>query len=206
MTTPNAPRTRPQQFAFLREQVAGPLKWRRLCLSLARQAPRLPAIYPSARAAMLATPKDRRYPLAEARRGMVAYFSDPNDSNTADHIVTLAGWDGKQRDLDDLLTFTNDAKRSGGVDVVRASFFPQHWGDPFVFATDWLNGYDLPGYDDDAKPTPAPGRETLGANYDHAIEDLRREMRKQRAAGNTTLVNMLAKDLAHMKRAAARFA
>ena len=206
MSTPNAPRTRAEQFAFLRNAQAGPLVWKRLCLSLARQAPNLPAIYPSARSAMLATPKDRRYPLTEARRGMVAYFADPNDSNTADHIVTLAGWEGKARtDLDDLLTYTNDAKRTGGVDVVRASFFPANWGDPFIFATDWLNGYDLPGYDDDV-PKPAPGRETLGGNYAHAIEDVRRALRYHRAAGNTRLVALLADDLRRMKAKAAQYA
>jgi hypothetical protein len=221
VSTPNAPRSRPEQFAFLREQIAGPLKWKGLCLSLARQAPGLPAIYPSALSAQHATPQARRYPLAEARRGMVAYFDDPDDSNPFGHIVTVAGWDGEGRDLDDLITVSNDAKRTGGVDVVRASFFPAHWGDSFVFATDWLNGYDLPGYDAD-KPTPAkpaPGRETIGDNLDHAIRDIRREVRRHRglreralAAGDRTKavrlgrrVRALSRDLAELVETRKRF-
>lgn len=219
--TPNAPRTRPQQFGFLRAAHKGPLVWKALCLSLARQAPGLPAIYLSAKAAMDATPKARRYPLAKARRAMVAYFDDPTDSNPFAHIVTIAGWDGctacwdgspdddpahqHTGDLNDLLVWSNDAKRTGGVDLVRASFFPTHWGDPFKFATDWLNGYDLPGYDPDAKPTPAPGRETLGKNYDHAIADVRRAIRVHRRAGHTRVVAALAKDLARMKATRAKF-
>lgn len=205
MSTPNAPRTREEQFSFLREQIAGPAKWRALCLSLARQAPGLPAIYPSAKAAMDATPTARRHPLAQAKRGMVAYFDDPNDSNPFAHIVTVSGWDGSGRTLDDLLVVSNDAKRTGGVDVVRASFFPAHWGDPFKFATDWLNGYDLPGYDVDAKPTPAPGRETIGKNLDHAIADLRRAIRAHRAAGHKAAVKALSADLAELMETRKRF-
>lgn len=195
MTTPNAPATRAEQFQFLRDQIAGPLKWKALCLSLARQAPGLPAIYPSALAAQHATPASRRYPLARARRGMVAYFDDPNDSNRFGHIVTVAGWDGKGRTLGDLIVVSNDAKRTGGVDVVRGSFFPEHWGDAFVFATDWLNGYDLPGYDADAVPKPAPGRETIGKNLDHAIADIRRAVRAHRKAGHRARAAALLVDL-----------
>jgi hypothetical protein len=88
---------------------------------------------------------------------------------------------------------------------VRASFFPTHWGDPFKFATDWLNGYDLPGYDVDAKPTPAPGRETIGKNLDHAIGDIRRAIRNHRAAGHRAVVKALSADLAALMETRKRF-
>lgn len=233
MTTPNAPASRAAQFQFLRAAHKGPEVWRALCLALARKAPGLPAIYPSARAAMEATPTARRFSLARARRGMVAYFSDPNDSNPFDHIVTIAGWDGCDAcwdgspdddpahqhtgDLNDLMVWSNDAKRTGGVDLVRGSFFPTHWGDPFRFAADWLNGYDLPGYDRDAKP--APGRETIGSNLDHAIADVRRMIRNHRAAaekarkagkvnkarGHRSIVKALSKDLGELRETRKRF-
>lgn len=155
MTLPDAPSTRAEQFAFLRKAHDGPNVWRALCLSLARQAPGLPAVNPSARAAAEATPKAHRVPkVADLRRGMVAYFDDPNDSNTFGHIVTVAGWAGKGRTLNDLLVWSNDAARSGGVDMVRGSFFPTHWGDDFQFGAISLNGYMLPGY---GTPAPSPG-------------------------------------------------
>lgn len=179
--TPNAPRTQAEQFAFLRAAHDGPLVWRRLCQSLARQAPGLPAVYPSALSAAMATPESRRvYDVADLRRGMVAFFDDPNDSNPHAHVATVAGWATGARTLDALATWTNDARRTGGVDLVRASFYPDQWGDKFLFGATWLNGYDLPRYDSDA-PTPDPKRPTIGANLDHAIADLRRAVRHHRA-------------------------
>lgn len=224
MSTPNAPATRHDQFQFLRDAHHGPLTWHALCLSLARKAPGLPPVYPSARAAMEATPRKRRHPLIKATRGMVAYFSDPNDSNPYDHITTVAMWDGCRAclshddavfyddsahkhsgDLSDLLVWSNDAVRDGGVDMVRASFFPTTWGDPFTFASDWLNGFDLPGYDID-KPILAPDRgPTLGANFDHAIADVRRALRYHREKGHKAIVAALARDLARMKAHRATF-
>ena len=221
MSTPNAPRTRAQQFGFLRVAHHGPLTWHALCLSLARQAPGLPGVYPSARAAMDATPAKRRHPLIKATRGMVGYFSDPNDSNPFDHVATVAGWDGcdpcwngapdddpahdHSGDLHDLFFWSNDIIRDGGVDLVRGDRFPDAWGDPFRFASDWLNGYDLPRYDVD-KPTLAHGRGgTLGENYRHAIADVRKALRYHREHNHPKVVAVLADDLARMKAHAAKF-
>lgn len=204
MSTPTSPRTREQQFAFLRDAHDGPPNWRALCLSLARQAAGLPAVYPSARAAMEATPSTYRRTLAQAERGMVAYFADPTDGNPYDHIVTVAGWAQGPRTLDNLLVWSNDAARSGGVDLVRASFFPSRWGDPFAFATPWLNGYLLPGFGAGSAPEepakPDPNRPTLGANYAAAIEDVTRALRRHRKAGHLQLAARLERDLERMHR------
>lgn len=204
---PDAPRTRAQQFAFLRAAHTGPLQWKALCLSLARQAPGLPAIYPSALAAQVATPKANRVPdVGDLRRGMVAYFDDPSDSNKFGHIATVAGWDQGRvtGDLADLLVWSNDAARTGGVDLVRASFFPARWGDGFVFGATCLNGYDLPGYDDDV-PTPQPGRGSIGPNLDYAIRDIERAYEWQKAAGHAVRAAALARDLAELRQTRKRF-
>lgn len=202
---PNAPRTRQQQFQFLRDAHAGPDVWKRLCLSLARQAPGLPAVFPTANAAAHGTPQANRVTkVADLRRGMVAYFGKPGDANPADHIVTVAGWrDPKaKRDLDNLLTWTNDAVDPGSVDLVRASFFPEKWDAPFMWGATSLNGFDLPGYDT-GRPKPSPA--SVGPAFQAAMQELRKEIRKQRRLGHTGLVNALVKDLEEMKETRRRF-
>lgn len=201
---PDSPRTRAEQMAFLRDAHKGPLVWRRLCQSLTRQAPGLPAVYGSARAALLAMPTTYRVThIEDLRRGMSLGFGTPTDDNPFDHIVTVAGWDKEPSDnLDDLFTWTNDALRPGGVDLVRASFFPEHWGDPFMWGGTSLNGYDLPGYQ---RPKPTPPPVTVGARLDHAIADLRKAIRHHRAAGHPAIVNALVRDLRELKETRARF-
>lgn len=230
MTGQPAPHTRREQFQFLRDAHHGPLVWKGLCLSLARQAPGLPAVYPSALAAAHATPEaDRVYRVRDLRRGMVAYFDNPTDSNPYAHIVTVAGWEGcplcfngKAADdlehedphhtgqLADLLVWTNDAARTGGVDLVHASFFPGTslgWGDPFLFGATSLNGYTLPGY---GTPTQKPA--TLGEAFDQAIAQVRKAIRHHRrrqgedpTPRRAALIRALTVDLAEMKETRKRF-
>lgn len=195
---PDAPATRAEQFQFLRDAHDGPPVWGALCLSLARQAPQLPPVYPSARAAADAVPVSQRITRVGAlRRGMVAFFGSPTDSNPYDHVVTVAGWatPDPTDSLDDLLVWTNDALRPGGVDLVRASFFPEHWGDPLMFGSTSVNGYDLPGYDHGEARTPGH----IGVRLDAAMRSIRRAIAHHRAHGHRRIVAALTRDLAELR-------
>lgn len=192
--------TTSQAAKFLRDAHNGPPVWRNLCLRLQREARGLPAIYPSALAAQNATPEeDRVYRAKDLKRGMVAYFDDINDSNPYGHIVFVIGSD-KQGEL---ICWTNDALRTGGVDVVRMDWFQQHWGDVFQFGATSLNGYDLPEFDE--PPKPKPGRGTLGANFAHAIADVEKALSIHERKGHDAIVRVLKRDLARMQKHAARF-
>lgn len=194
---PDAPRPTNQTADFLKAAHRGPLTWRAMCLSLQRQARGLPAIYPSALSAAVATPESERvYEVAALRRGMVAYSDDPNDSNPYGHIYFIAGWDGPKTNPANCWTWTNDMARSGGVDLVRLSTYRANWGDNFQFGATWLNGYNFAEFD--KPPTPDPQRATLGGNYEHAIEDVKKALRFHEKKGHTGLVKGLRKDLDRM--------
>jgi hypothetical protein len=206
-TIPPAPRTREQQFTFLRDAHNGPEVWERACLSLARQAPGLPGGIPSAHAAALLTPTAHRiHDVSRIRRGMVIYFANFHDDNPEDHVVTAAGWhQGQVTDsLADVLAWSNDIVRTGGVDLVRASRFPDDWNAPFWFAAISLNGFMLPGYKD-PRATPDSPPPTIGHNLDDAIDAVRRAIRAQRAAGHPRRADALARDLAELKQTRAKY-
>lgn len=204
---PHAPHTRQEQFQFLRDAHAGPDVWRRLCLSLARQAAGLPVVAPSAAAAAAMTPKHLRITdLSKVTRGMVAYWGTPTDDNPSDHITTVTGWDDNGgRTLDDMLNWTNDAKAPGSVDLVRGSFFPARWGDPFMFASPVLGGFWLPGFGPQEpveKPRPVP---SIGPLLDQAMAALRKEIRLHREAGHPIRVKALTEDLRELRETRRRF-
>jgi len=193
---------------LIRQHQTGSRSWRAMCLSLQRQARGLPAVYPSALTAAKATPeKHRVYKVADLRRGMIAYSDDPNDGNPYGHIYFIAGWkEGSDRtDPADCLTWSNDVVHSGGVDLVPLSFYRSRWGDGFQFGATWLNGYELPEFNQPAgktsraKPKPAPGRATLGDNYAAAIEDVEKALRHHRKANHPRLVKALERDLRRMR-------
>lgn len=198
----HSPANRAQQFAFLRDAHEGPDVWRGLCQSLARQAARLPAVAPSAAAAAAMTPARLRvHDIADVRRGMVAFWGTPHDDNPFDHVTTVAGFDGPHT-LDAMLNWTNDAVEAGSVDLVRGSFFPDRWGDPFMFAAPVLNGFWLPGYG------PEPDAPGIGPNLDAAIAAqregiaaVRKAIRHHRAAKHPKRVAALADNLAEMREA-----
>lgn len=181
--------------AFLRQQhTSGSTAWYQLCQSLARQARGLPAVYPSALASQEATPREHRYyDLDKVKRGMVMYFDDPNDSNPYGHIVTAAT---TLRDDGSILTWTNDARGRGRVDLVRHTFFPQYWGDKFQFAATWLNGYDL------TFPEPKPTK-PLGKKGQERIKDTIQELEgmieRHERQNHTRLVRALKRDVRHLK-------
>lgn len=118
-----------------------------MCLKICRTARNLPGVYASAVEAQRATPaKHRITDLTGVRPGMVMYFDDPRDGNPFGHIVTVASVKaGGAKTLSDIAVWTNSVSK-GRVVKVTADHFPQHWGDGFVFASDWLNDsvLDLP--------------------------------------------------------------
>lgn len=187
-----APRNANEAAKFLREQHDGTRDWTRLCLKLQREARGLPAVFPSALSAALATPKAERVTnIKDLRRGMVAYSDDPRDSNVFAHVYYIAGWHD-----DRLLTWTNDAIRTGGVDVVPIDFYQKEWGDRFMFGATWLNGFDF----SDFNAPPVETRGKLGDNYRHAIEDIEKVLRYHKDAGHVLLANKLQKDLDKMNK------
>lgn len=129
---------------WLREQhTSGASQWYQQCLRLTRTARNIDALYPTAISAQHATPeKYRVYRKINVKRGMVAFFDDPNDSNPFGHVATVQGRhpDGS------LYCWSNDII-PGKVSLVPLNFFPAHWGDNFQFAATWLNGVvlDMPG-------------------------------------------------------------
>lgn len=200
-----APRNGPEARAFLlRQHQIGATNWRGLCLSLQRQARGLPAVYPSAISAAMATPESERvHKVRDLRAGMVAYSDDPNDSNRYGHIYFIIGWKNPKNrsDASTCLTWTND-RRPGRVDVVPLTFFKNSWGDGFQFGATWLNGYDFSDFN--AKPKTDRGPQ-LGNAYDHAIEDLRKVIRRHRSKGHDRLVKLLERDLQRMLNRRKRF-
>jgi len=180
-------RTTDETMAFFRgEAASGTTKWRGLCLMLQRIARDIGPMFPSAISSAHATPEEFRvYDLGDVKRGMVAYFDDPNDSNPYGHIVGVAG-----RNKDgELLTWTNDAAGPGKVSLVRASFFPNYWGDHFLFAATWLNGVPL----DMKQPVKQP---KLGVRIKHAIADLDKAIAYHKQHDHPVLVKALKRDRA----------
>lgn len=135
-----------------------------MCLKVCRTSRDVGSKYLTAAECRDATPKEfRHYKVRDLRKGMKLYFGDPNDSNTADHIVTMIGrvkgfdWD----DLNDVLVETNSVK-SGELVVVRGTYFKQHWNDDFQFGANWINGVELDyagqkKIEKPKQPEPAPG-------------------------------------------------
>lgn len=174
-----------------------PFKLAGMCLKICRSARAIPARYPTALSAMLATPReDRVYDPYKIVRGMVMYFDDPADSNTAGHIVTVAG----RQDDRMILTWTNDAEYSGSLNVVRASFFPRYWGDTFQFAATSLNGFDLdlPEIGQKAKQKKPLGKKGKQRIKD-MIDELEGMIERHEKQGHDRIVKALRRDVKELK-------
>lgn len=164
------------------------------CLQITREARDIDAYYPSAFAAMLATPEEFRvYSIKKITKGMVGYFDEANDSNPYGHVVTWLGWekDSPRESLHDLFCKTNSVV-SGRTVVVRGDYFFPHWGDSFKFAATWLNGVelDLPERKPKAKPIQKFGKKKLEA----IVNDLDRLIEIQKKKGNPRAVKALRRD------------
>jgi len=206
VSTPNAPADAAAANAFCRKQHTTGADWHRKCLQLAREARRLPAVYPTALAAANATPKTERiYEVSRFRRGMVLYYDDPNDSNAAAHVATMAGWKNNKITgrLSDTLVWSPDVipGKEGAVGLVAGDYFPRYWGDPLLFAATWLNGYNFADLD---RATVPPGN-PLGSDFDAAIAAIEKSIRAHRKAGHTRIVAALVQDLAELRETRAKF-
>lgn len=127
-----------------------------MCLKVCRTSRGIGPKYLTAKQAQDATPrKFRVHKVSDLRQGMKLFFDDPNDSNTAGHIVTMIGRvrGGNRNSLDDVLVETNSVK-SGELVVVRASYFKQHWGDGFQFGAFHLNGVEFDYHGSHVKDGP----------------------------------------------------
>lgn len=187
-----------QTIEWLRGQVESKsTAWKGYCLKLCREARGLPAVYPSALAAAQATPReDRVFNKRDLRRGMVAYFDDPNDGNPYGHIVTIAG---RKRGTDEIVCFSNDVKGPGLVSRTNIVFFPRYWGDSFQFGATSLNGFDLLLPDRTAREPHA------GPNFDKAIEALGDAIAYHEKRGHDAMVRALREDLAEVRETKKRF-
>lgn len=192
-----APRGTEDAARFLREAHDGPLTWERMCLSLQRQARGLPVVYPSALTAAAATPEeDRVYEVKDLKRGMIAYSDDPSDANPYGHIYFICG----RNKNGVMMTWSNDVKRRGGVDLVPLSFYQNKWGDGFQFGATSLNNFTFSEFE-----PPKPVRPSLGDNFANAIENVEKAIRFHEKRGHGALVRALKKDLAEMEQTAKRF-
>lgn len=195
-----APKDGEEAAAYLRNQHTSGIDWFRKCLILQRSARFIPAMYPTAVAAQEATPESERvYKIKDLRRGMVAFCDDPNDSNSAGHIFFIAG-----RHNDEILTWSNDVKRTGGVDIVPLSFYTTHWGDKFQFGATFLNGYDFSDFNKPARPVK--NFNTLGDRYEDAIDTLKGIRKDKEKRGADKMVRVLTRDIERMQHHLERYA
>jgi hypothetical protein len=134
-------RNTPDSLAWLKHQHdVQASSWGGLCQKLTRSARNLPALFPSAFAQIQGTPmSDRVHDVDQMQAGMPVMFDDPNDNNPFAHIATLRT---RQKD-GTWLVWSNDALGHGRVWCVDLTWFQRHWGDPMVFASKSLNGFDL---------------------------------------------------------------
>lgn len=177
---------------YLSEQRAsGTTQWKQLCQKLARSARNIPAMFPSALSSAQGTPERYRVRnVADLKKGMVAYFDDPNDSNPFGHIVTVHGRDANGN----VLVWSNMA--DGTVKLVQFDWFRKNWGDSFQFGATWLNGVEL----NLPKPPAPPARPiTTGGHIKAAIESLDKAIAYHHAKGHARLVAALQRDRNDLK-------
>ncbi len=194
------PNSTPETMDFLKAAHAGPLIYERLCLRLARMARGIDSKYDTALTAQKLTPESHRIKWADVRKGHIAYFDNPGDSNTAGHVATCAGrtQDGRK------LWWTNDAKRRGGVDIVadpstETSWFGAHWGSPFVYGADWVNGVAFQvGHDD--PPKPEPPEHELNELVKDAVKHLRKAAANAKDNGHPKRAEALLRDVERLKK------
>jgi hypothetical protein len=179
-----------------------------MCLRICRTARDLPPVFPSAVAAQEATPEEYRvHRVRDLRRGMVLYFDDPADANPFGHIVTMVGSVvGADPDsLRDILVRTNSVVANEIV-VVRADYFPKHWGDQFQFGATWLNGQAFPDFvKPEPRPKPGPAIGKNPTNLNDAVEALQKAIRHHKSQGHVRLVNALRRDLKSLRETIDRF-
>lgn len=163
-----------ETLAYLKaDRESGSRAWKGLCQARVRKARDLPAVFPSAFAAMVGTPmSDRVYDLDKVTRGMQGFADDPNDSNKFGHTFTFIGRDKSGTPMVD----TNDALIPGGGSVVAYNWFAAHWGDPYKFAATSCNGFDLLLPEPKPPRHPEPPKVVKAENFDYAIHRLEKAL------------------------------
>jgi len=199
------PNSTPETMDFFKAAQKGPAIYHALCLRLAREARGINSLYPSALVAQQETPQNRRIGWNDIRKGHIAYFDDPTDGNSFGHIATCAGRTDDGRHL----WWTNDAKRSGGVDIVAdpspdTSWFAAHWGDKFVFGSDWVNGvrFQVGGGDGngDGPPDPPPEPPEVNELVRMAVRGLRKAATNAENNNRPKRAAALQKDIERLKK------
>lgn len=190
-----APRNTEESAAYLRRlHETDNRNYFRRCLVVQREARGIPALAPTALAAALMTPESERvYDIKDWRRGMVGYCDDPNDSNAAGHIFFIVG----RTKSNHIITWSNDVKDSGAIDLVRLNFYKERWGDDTMFAATWLNGYDF--LDFNKAPEPVKNFNTLGDRYADAIDQLKAIRKIKERQGANRIVRVLTRDINRMQ-------
>ena len=185
-----APKTSAEARAYCKAQdSSNTTKWYRMCLKLQRTARGLPAVYPTAASAQVATPQSERVGLTGLKPGMIAYTKG---SNPAGHIVLVEGWKAGLKNASNLMVWSNDVGSDGkGVAAVPLQQILGGWRHSFQFGATWLNGYDFSEFNKPAVSVHG----TLGKNVEHAIEDLRKAVAFHKKGGNKDLVAILERDL-----------
>lgn len=135
-----------ETFDYLREQHDDPTQsWYRLCLSLARKARGLDGLYPTAWSQWINAKQRHKITSdtvdweAVPRCSPLFYYGPPSGGVLYGHVTTF--W-GIHKSIGPLC-WTNDAKRTGGVDMVHPLWFESHWGHELVGWTGDLAGVDL---------------------------------------------------------------
>ena len=199
MTTKLAPRNTHDTIAWEQNERRLNHHYPGQCLILQRKGRGIPPLAPTAFTASQITPASERvFKLENLKRGMKGFSKG---SNPAGHIFEILGR-RKGFALDDpdgILTLTNDVPSSGHLAVVPFSFYHNVWNHTFQFGATWLNGYDFADFN---KP-PKPVHPTLGANYQHAIADVKKALKAHK--GDGPIEALLQKDLERMQRRLKRF-
>lgn len=184
---PTSPNNNEETFEWLRRAKAQNKKYPSLCLKLAREARRIPSMYPSALTAAKATPMSERVQRQDNwRRGMVAFFDAPSDSNPYGHIATLSDRKGG-------VWYCYSNVSGGLVRVVPITLFTESWGDPVQFAATWLNGYDLDL--PDKKPSKKPPRPKS-----HVLQELQQDLKRAKDNNNDKRAKVLQRDINWLKK------
>jgi hypothetical protein len=193
-----APRNTHDSAAWLTNEQKLDHRYFRECLILQHDARGIPSLFPTAFSAATGTPiAERVQKFENLRRGMVGFTKG---SDPAGHVFFILGHrpNSDLTNPDNWLTKSNDvvSGRTGAVGVVALSFYFKNWSHKWLFGATWLNGYDFADFNAPPKPVHA----TLGANYEHAIEDIKKAIHAHRKAGDDKLVAGLKRDLARMQK------
>jgi hypothetical protein len=164
--------------SFLRHQHdSNSTAWERLCLGLQRTARGAPALASSAFVSAKQTPKEYRVSKADdAIKGMLGYSWNP-DSPGAGHVFEVAG----RLSNGTMITWTNDARGAGQVDLVDIGFYGREWGHVIQFFAWWVNGFAFPDFE--KTPVVRPNPVHLDGHFNRSVRELKEAIKYGREHG-----------------------